>query len=205
MSDRHRAILDFACAQHLELHFLADPILLERSLQITEVLDRFAADPDDRVAEHEARALRGTFRLNVEDQEARRLLSRLGDRRRQSHRLCGDAEEAAARSAVIEDRGDDARDGLGGDGEAGAAQDAAGVDADSAAVRGEEGSAREAGVRAEICMTAVPSLMRVVRAPIQQSGEKTSEPYASAVQAESKPRRSASRTSAVGSQGSGIQ
>jgi hypothetical protein len=34
----------------------------------------------------------------------------------------------------------------------------------------------QAGVRAEICITAVPSLMREVRAPIQQSGEKTSDP-----------------------------
>ena len=31
-------------------------------------------------------------------------------------------------------------------------------------------------LRAEICMMPVPSLMRVVRAPIQQSGEKASEP-----------------------------
>jgi len=34
----------------------------------------------------------------------------------------------------------------------------------------------QAGVRAEICITAVPSLIREVRAPIQQRGEKTSEP-----------------------------
>ena len=45
--------------------------------------------------------------------------------------------------------------------------------------------ATHAGVRAESCITDVPSLMRDVRAPIQQSGEKTSEPYASAVHAES--------------------
>jgi hypothetical protein len=37
-----------------------------------------------------------------------------------------------------------------------------------------------AGVRAEICITAVPSLIRLVREPIQHSGEKQSEPYASA-------------------------
>ena len=36
--------------------------------------------------------------------------------------------------------------------------------------------ATDAGVRAEICMTAVPSLMRVVRAPIQQSGATASDP-----------------------------
>jgi len=45
--------------------------------------------------------------------------------------------------------------------------------------------ATHAGVRAAICMMRLPSLMRVVRAPIQQSGENTSEPYASAVHAES--------------------
>jgi hypothetical protein len=36
--------------------------------------------------------------------------------------------------------------------------------------------ATEAGVRAEICTTEVPSLMRAVRAPIQQSGVNASEP-----------------------------
>jgi len=45
--------------------------------------------------------------------------------------------------------------------------------------------AAQAGVRAEICMIAVPSLMRLVRAPTQQRGEKTSEPYASAVHTDS--------------------
>jgi hypothetical protein len=36
--------------------------------------------------------------------------------------------------------------------------------------------ATQAGVRAAICITAVPSSMRDVRAPIQHSGEKASEP-----------------------------
>ena len=36
--------------------------------------------------------------------------------------------------------------------------------------------ATQAGVRAEICMMPVPSLMRLVRAPIQQSVETQSEP-----------------------------
>ena len=45
-----------------------------------------------------------------------------------------------------------------------------------------------AGVRAGICMIAVPSRMRVVCAPIQASGVIASEPYASAVHTESKPR-----------------
>ena len=36
--------------------------------------------------------------------------------------------------------------------------------------------ATHAGVRADICMMPVPSLMRVVCAPIQHSGEKASEP-----------------------------
>ena len=49
-----------------------------------------------------------------------------------------------------------------------------------------------AGVRADICMIAVPSLIRSVCAPHQASGVTASEPYASAVQTESKPRRSAS-------------
>src|ERR1700744_2203554 len=51
-----------------------------------------------------------------------------------------------------------------------------------------------AGVRAEICAIAVPSLIVVVAAPHQASGVSTSEPYASAVHTESNPRRSASRT-----------
>ena len=42
-----------------------------------------------------------------------------------------------------------------------------------------------AGVRAESCTTAVPSLMREVWAPIQASGVKASEPHASAVHTES--------------------
>ena len=65
--------------------------------------------------------------------------------------------------------------------------------------------AAQAGVRAEICITAVPSLMREVRAPIQHNGENASEPYASAVQTESKPRRSASSTKSMGSSGPIIQ
>ncbi len=65
--------------------------------------------------------------------------------------------------------------------------------------------ATHAGVRAEICSTAVPSLMRVVRAPIQQSGAIASDPYASAVHTESKPSRSASSTRSSGSSGPNIQ
>jgi hypothetical protein len=42
-----------------------------------------------------------------------------------------------------------------------------------------------AGVRADICTIAVPSLMRVVWAPHHASGVSASEPYASAVQNES--------------------
>ena len=49
-----------------------------------------------------------------------------------------------------------------------------------------------AGVRAGICMMPVPSLMRVVCAPIQASGETASEPQASADQMESYPSASAS-------------
>jgi hypothetical protein len=48
------------------------------------------------------------------------------------------------------------------------------------------------GERAEIWQIAVPSLTRRVCAPIQARGVKQSEPQASAVQTESKPRRSAS-------------
>ena len=51
------------------------------------------------------------------------------------------------------------------------------------------------GVRADICATEVPSLIRLVRAPYQASGVKASEPYASAVQSESNPRSSAVATS----------
>ena len=55
----------------------------------------------------------------------------------------------------------------------------------------------EVGVRAEIWTIEVPSLMRDVFAPIQASGVKASEPQASAVQAESKPSRSASCASST--------
>ena len=51
-----------------------------------------------------------------------------------------------------------------------------------------------AGVRADICMIAVPSLTVSVAAPHQASGVSASEPYASAVQTELKPSRSASLT-----------
>ena len=49
-----------------------------------------------------------------------------------------------------------------------------------------------AGVRAGICMIAVPSLISLVRPPIQASGETASEPYASEVHTEWNPHRSAS-------------
>jgi len=49
-----------------------------------------------------------------------------------------------------------------------------------------------AGVRAAICMMPEPSLRRFVCAAIQASGVMASEPYASAVQTESNPSRSAS-------------
>ena len=48
------------------------------------------------------------------------------------------------------------------------------------------------GVRAESCTTDVPSLIAWVWAPTQASGVKASDPQASAVHTESKPRRSAS-------------
>ncbi len=54
--------------------------------------------------------------------------------------------------------------------------------------------AAAAGWRADICTIAVPSLMRSVVAPHQASGVRQSEPYASAVQIESNPSRSASAT-----------
>ena len=54
-----------------------------------------------------------------------------------------------------------------------------------------------AGVRADSWQTDVPSLMREVCAPIQHSGEKQSEPHASAVHTESYPRRSASCASST--------
>ncbi len=43
------------------------------------------------------------------------------------------------------------------------------------------------GVRADSCMTSVPSRTRSVAAPHQASGVRQSDPYASAVQIESKP------------------
>ena len=49
-----------------------------------------------------------------------------------------------------------------------------------------------AGVRAGICIMAVPSRIFVVWAPIHASGDTASDPHASAVQTESKPSRSAS-------------
>ena len=49
-----------------------------------------------------------------------------------------------------------------------------------------------AGWRADICTIAVPSFRRSVEAPHHASGVRQSEPYASAVQMESKPSRSAS-------------
>ena len=51
---------------------------------------------------------------------------------------------------------------------------------------------RGGGVRADICMIAVPSLSVVVLAPHHASGVSASEPYASAVQIELNPSRSAS-------------
>lgn len=50
------------------------------------------------------------------------------------------------------------------------------------------------GVRADICTTEVPRRIRVVREPSQDSGVNASEPYASAVHIESKPRSSAAST-----------
>ena len=50
------------------------------------------------------------------------------------------------------------------------------------------------GRRALICMIAVPSRIFSVCEPHQASGVSTSQPYASDVQTESKPRRSASWT-----------
>jgi hypothetical protein len=58
-----------------------------------------------------------------------------------------------------------------------------------------------AGVRAGICITAVPSPMRSVRAATQVSVVTASEPYASALQTESNPSRSASFTSGSTSTG----
>ena len=49
-----------------------------------------------------------------------------------------------------------------------------------------------AGWRADICTIAVPRRMRSVCDPHQASGVRQSEPYASAVQIESSPSRSAS-------------
>jgi hypothetical protein len=53
------------------------------------------------------------------------------------------------------------------------------------------------GVRADNWHTPVPSRIRWVAAPIQASGVRASEPYASAVQTESKPSRSACYTNST--------
>jgi hypothetical protein len=58
-----------------------------------------------------------------------------------------------------------------------------------------------AGVRALICATEVPSLIRLVRAPYHASGVRASEPHDSAVQTDSYPRRSAACTTGVASPG----
>ena len=55
----------------------------------------------------------------------------------------------------------------------------------------------DAGVRAEICTTDVPSLMRDVAAPHHASGVNASEPYASAVHIDSNPSFSASAIDSV--------
>ncbi len=60
-----------------------------------------------------------------------------------------------------------------------------------------------AGVRAGICMIAVPSLILLVLAAIQVSGVMASFPYASAVQTESYPSFSASRIKSMGTEGLG--
>ena len=54
------------------------------------------------------------------------------------------------------------------------------------------------GARAGICMMAVPTRILVVFAKSQAAEVMASEPYASAVQHESKPSRSASRTISIG-------
>ncbi len=51
-----------------------------------------------------------------------------------------------------------------------------------------------AGVRADICMIAVPSCSVSVAAPHHASGVRASDPYASAVHTELNPSRSASLT-----------
>src|SRR6059058_6156977 len=58
-----------------------------------------------------------------------------------------------------------------------------------------------AGVRADSCTNPVPSLIRVVRAAYHVNGVNASEPYASAVQTESKPQSSAASTVSVASSG----
>jgi hypothetical protein len=55
-----------------------------------------------------------------------------------------------------------------------------------------------AGVRAGICMIAVPTLIFSVCARIQAAGDTASEPQASAVQAEVKPRDSACLIMSIG-------
>ena len=55
-----------------------------------------------------------------------------------------------------------------------------------------------AGVRAGICMIAVPTLILDVRASTQAAGVTASEPYASELQTESKPNASASSTRSTG-------
>ena len=58
--------------------------------------------------------------------------------------------------------------------------------------------AAHAGARAPIWMMAVPTLMREVRARIHAAGVTASEPHASEVHTESKPRFSASRMRSIG-------
>jgi hypothetical protein len=57
--------------------------------------------------------------------------------------------------------------------------------------------AAQAGVRAGICMIDVPALIRVVRASTQAIGVTASVLYASPVQTDSKPTRSASSTVSI--------
>ena len=52
----------------------------------------------------------------------------------------------------------------------------------------------DAGVRADSCVTPVPRRIVDVEAPHHASGVKASEPYASAVHAESNPSASAARS-----------
>src|SRR5712664_3794160 len=141
-----------AAADELEREGFADGFAVQLRVNVFEARDRMARQCDENVSDDDAGFVRGTFRLDFENDGSGffAALQGLAERVGQAHGLETYTEIALRDVAFFQERVDDAVDGGRGDGDGAEASEARRGDADGAALRVDYGAADGGGLQADV-------------------------------------------------------